>query len=724
MTEAGSLLPEALRHMELQRQLEDQDYFCGGDLSTSGASLAAHDVLASSTDASAAASLVQNAVIISVYPLDTAADQGNEAASERYSTHANMKGNMRKVAALGHIINDIVLPNLRKTFNYPWQLGGEGLAFGAECQSIDNSDGTAVPHLRAVLRYGHCIADEWCAVAVMYHLMEVLQTRHNIRVAVEMIDADDGQFLLIEAADALPDWVDELGVDGMRHRAWLLDGSVRLLTPSLGNDSDGGRMSQVEALQSLQSLPSNVIVAPNAVQELIVAKIQPFLEAIKCGASHSTTRSPSVSDHLHRAAMVLPLNVAILVRNRPDLIPAAVHAFCRHEGQQPKSDTKLQQSVRISKNFAGSEIVAFERLVTTVVTLSRTMYAVLLTGEGLIPPPFSIPKEYRSVELNRMRRRLKNDALTDRFRHALEGGIRLTRGFEHLLGRASSSSGFDATKGSDDVLSLGDSEQRVCLHWSRLGNEVGIGREWILQAWQEGPNGSSDDKRCIDEFLKCPVYRPELTRGGLWPLSHPGKMAQEVALGLFRTVTKSCLTEADFPMTREDEVDGDKWIDLDSPNSAEELMKEIVSSHGERQNKGLISEQDGQQIQGMLGGLASFLNTKSDFDGVRRSPTTQVQCDESILNKEIKINSRTFIGCLHQSLKAASYGDNGDTTSKEASKDEMKMPFYEDDYRLDGESDSSGGDDGEDMNMDEYQEHGTETIQGAMVSRNSIFTSW
>ena len=710
--------------MELQRQLEDQDFFCGGGLSTSGA----HVTASSSTDApSAAASLVQNAVIISVYLLDAAVDQGkHEAASDRDSTNANMKGNMRRVAALGHVINEIVLPNLRQTFNYPWHLGGEGLAFGAECHSIDNSDGTAVPHLRAVLRYGHCIADEWYAVGVMFHLMEILQTQHNMRVAVEMIDADDGQFLLIEAADALPDWVDELGVDGMRHRAWLLDGLVRLLPPSLGNDSGGGGgMSQAEALQSLQTSPSDVTVAPNAVQELIVAKIQPFLETIRRGTSHSTAVPPSVTEYLHRAAMVLPLDIAILIRNRSDLIPAAVHAFCRHEGQQQKSDTKLHQNIEIGGN--NSKIapnVAFERLVTTVVTLSRTTYAVLLTGEGLIPPPFSIPKEYRSVELNRMRRRLKNDALTDRFRHALEGGIRLTRGFEHLLGRASSTTGAGAPKGNGDVLTLGDSEQRVCLHWSRLSNEVGIGGgEWILQAWQEGPNGSSEDRRCISEFLKCPVYRPELTRGGLWPLSHPGKMAQEVARGLFRAVTKSKLTEADFPMTREDEVDGDKWIDLDSPNSAEELMNEIVSPHGERQNKGLTSEQDGQQIQGMLGGLTSFLNTKSDFDGVRRSQVTktQVQCDESILNKEIKINPRTFIGCLHQSLKAASYGDNDNTTGKEASKDRIKMPFYEDDYRLGGESDSSdGGDDGEDINIDEYQEHGAETIQGAMVSRHLI----
>ena len=717
MTEAGSLLPEALRHMELQRQLEDQDYFCGGGLSASGSSPAVHDMSAGSASA---ASLVQNAVIISVYPLD-APEKGSDA-SEKDAAQTYMKENMRSVAALGHIINDTVLPYLRKKFDYPWHLGGE-LAFGAECQSIDNSDGTVVPHLRAVLRYGHCIADEWYAVAVVYHLMEVLQEQHNIRVAVEIIDADDGQFLLIEAADALPDWVDELGVDGMRHRVWLLDGSVRLLPPSLGKNC-GAVMGHVEALRSLRSSPSNITKAPNAVQDLILAKIDPFVEAIKCGASHNTTLPPSVSEHLHRAAMVLPLKVAILIRNRQDLIPAAVHAFCRHEGQQKKSDAKLQQNAMSSAN--GGEIgpsVAFERLVTTVVTLSRTTYAVLLTGEGLVPPPFSIPKEYRSVELNRMRRRIKNDALTDRFRHALEGGIRLTRGFEHLLRQASSTSGAGATKSDSDLLTLGDTEQRVCLHWSRLSNELRIGGEWIQQAWQEGPNGSSDDKRCIDEFLKCPVYRPELTRGGLWPLSHPGKMAQEVARRLFRTVTKSALSEADFPMTKENEVDGDKWIDLDSTNSAEELMKEIVSSHGERQKKGLVSEQDGQQIQGMLGGLQSFLDTKSDFDGVRQRhvTTAHMQCDESILDKEIKINPRTFIGCLHQSLKAVSSGDAIDSGNK-APKSELKMPFYADDYRLDSGSDSQS-DDGESMDADDYQEHGAETIQiqEAMVSTMAIF---
>jgi hypothetical protein len=697
--------------MELQRQLEDQDIFCGGDLSGGGGA-AAHNL-----SGSLAAPLVQNAVIISVYPLDAhmhAVD--GDGASDDW-TQANVKENLRKVAALGHIINDTVLPNLRKeTFDYPWHLGGDGLTFGAECQSVDNSDGTLVPHLRAVLRYGHCIADEWFAVAFMYHLMEVLEAQHKTSVAVEMIDADDGQFLLIEAADALPDWVDELGVDGMRHRAWLSDGSIRLLPPSLGKSS--GAMSQIEAIQYLQSSPSDMTMAPSAVQELILAKVQPFLDAIECGTSHATQVRTSVSEYLHRAAMVLPLNVAILIRDRPDLIPAAVRAFCRHEIGQQRSDTKTQRKASTGINGSGDGLnVAFERLVTTVVTLSRTTYAVLLTGEGSCPPPFPVPKEYRSVELNRMRRRLKNDALTDRFRHALEGGIRLTRGLELLLGRASPTSGSGATIGtSSGDIRLGDSEQRICLHWSRLSNELGMSGDWIRQAWSEGPNGISDDKRCIDAFLTCPVYRPEMTRGGLWPLSHPGKMAQEVARALFRAVPKSGLAETDFPMTREDDIDGDWWIDLESPHSAEELMKEIVSSHGERQKKVLTSEQDGQQIQSMLGGLQSFLSTKSDFDGVRwitQATTKNMQCDESILNKEISIDSRTFIGCLLRSLKNASSHDG----SAETSRDGL---FHADDYRFVGGSDSQGDDD-DSMNTDEGQEHGGATIQGAMVNRIRFF---
>ncbi len=715
MAEAGSLLPEALRHMELQRQLEDQDYFCGGGISGSAGA--------------GAASLVQNAVIISVYPLDAVDD---DAASAAASNGTTAKEAMRRVAALGHIINDIVLPNLRtETFSYPWHMGGDGLAFGAECRSHDSSDGTVVPHLRAVLRYGHSIADEWCAVAVMYHLMHVLKTQHNTRVAVEIFDADDGQFLLIEAADALPDWVDELGVDGMLHRAWLLDGSMRLLPPSEKGKNDGG-MSQVAALHSLQSSPCSATVAPSAVQDMIMAKIQPFLDALQPGNSRAVAVPSAISDHMHRAAMVLPLNVAVLIRNQPHIIPAAVHAFCRNEGQK-KSGPETRSQARRDANESENNIsgatngpdVAFERLVTTVVTLSRTTYAVLLTGEGLIPPPFPVPKEYRSVELNRMRRRLKNDALTDRFRHALEGGVRLTRGLEHLLvGQSSPVSRAGATRDGSNThqeLTIGDKEQRVCLHWSRLGNELGLGGEWIREAWLEGPNGTSDGKSYIDVFLKCPTYRPEMTRGGLWPLSHPGKTAQEVARELFRSALRSGATAADFPMTREDEVDGDKWIDLDSPNSAEVLMKEIASAHGKRENRVPTSEPDGHQIQDMLGGLQSFLNTNSDFDGVRRAKETtiQVRCDKSILDKEIKINPHKFIGRIHRSLKAATSTSSHRKGGADASKDEMKMLFYADDYRIDNddESDSQSDDDGGVNTSERGGRHRTETLQGAMVSQ-------
>ena len=732
MAEAGSLLPEALRHMELQRQLEDQDYFCGGGISGDGLSWESAHASGGSADAGiAAASLVQNAVIISVYPLDAVDD---DAASAAASNDTNTKEAMRRVATLGHIINDIVLPDLRtETFRYPWHLGGDGLAFGAECRSHDSSDGTVVPHLRAVLRYGHSIADEWCAVAVMYHMMHVLKTQHNTRVAVEMIDADDGQFLLIEAADALPDWVDELGVDGMRHRVWLLDGSVRLLPPSERGKNDGG-MSQVAALHSLQSSPSNgATVAPSAVQDMIMTKIQPFLDALQSRNSRAMAIPSAISDHMHRAAMVLPLDVAVLIRNQPHIIPAAVHAFCRNEGQK-KSGPETQSQARRDANDSGNNIsgatngpdVAFERLVTVVVTLSRTTYAVLLTGEGLIPPPFPVPKKYRSVELNRMRRRLKNDALTHRFRHALEGGVRLTIGLKHLLvGQSSPVSRVGAIRDGSNThqeLTIGDKEQRVCLHWSRLGNELGLGGEWISETWLEGPNGTSDDKSYIDAFLKCPTYRPEMTRGGLWPLSHPRKTAQEVARELFRSALRSGATAADFPMTREDEVDGDKWIDLDSPNSAEELMKEIASANGKRENRVPTSEPDGHQIQDMLGGLQSFLNTNSDFDGVRRAKETtiQVRCDKSILDKEIKINPHEFIGRIHRSLKAATSTSSYRKGGVDASKDEMRTLFYADDYRMDndGGSDSQSDDDGGVNTGERGDRHSTETLQGAMVSQH------
>ncbi len=49
---------------------------------------------------------------------------------------------------------------------------------------------------------------------------------------------------------------------------------------------------------------------------------------------------------------------------------------------------------------------------------------------------------------------------------------------------------------------------------------------WLREAWQKGPNAvdsSVTSENDISELIKCPVWDPEIVRGGICPIGHPGE---------------------------------------------------------------------------------------------------------------------------------------------------------------------------------------------------------
>ena len=57
----------------------------------------------------------------------------------------------------------------------------------------------------------------------------------------------------------------------------------------------------------------------------------------------------------------------------------------------------------------------------------------------------------------------------------------------------------------------------------RIDDEMGgDGGRWIQEAWETGPN-LVDKKNDISMLVKCPIWNPEIARGGICPLSHPGE---------------------------------------------------------------------------------------------------------------------------------------------------------------------------------------------------------
>lgn len=82
--------------------------------------------------------------------------------------------------------------------------------------------------------------DEWLCVAA---LLDVTTREQDVRV--RLVD-DDGDFLLIEAAESLPDWLDP---DLSAHRAWLYRGVVSVVL------DEPGRTIPLDS--ALEAVPSN-----------------------------------------------------------------------------------------------------------------------------------------------------------------------------------------------------------------------------------------------------------------------------------------------------------------------------------------------------------------------------------------------------------------------------------------------------------------------------------
>ncbi len=483
----------------------------------------------------------------------------------------------------------------------------------------EDQDGGAIPHLRATVRYGPHPIDEYHAIAIMMKLSHDLNHQYQIHTATSCWDVDDGHILLIEGSsssssssslpgdsnfDGLPSWVDDvIGVQGMNNRVYIVNGQIQLLDPSVKglayrdtdhdhnnhnhknlhsfagfSASSNYHLTKKESLFALQSKNGNNNYQCNGeelkLNSIIQERFRPFIQVLRSTSGSSQQehqhhhqhqqkhqqhlikqRRQLLKDHIHTAAIVLPLQIALLIKQRSDLVPCAILQFCSVAPlqQKKKKKKKNQQQplpppqsppINDSDNKNEGYEIQFENLVITTITLPKSLYAMLLTCAGQIQPPMKIPKQFKSVELNRMKRKsLLGGEGYSHFRNSIEIGIRLTLGFQWVInggdtniderGGTSSISGNYEQKtptGTSLVSSTSSPFDRVLYH-CRIDKEACLGQgettpahdaQWIEEAWKAGPNSTSEEND-LSAIIKCPVWNPEIIKGGICPLTHPGK---------------------------------------------------------------------------------------------------------------------------------------------------------------------------------------------------------
>lgn len=206
--------------------------------------------------------------------------------------------------------------------------------------------------LKGQTNYGDSVADEWL---IVYFLRELSK---EFKDAWIRIYDSDGEFLLIEAANALPKW---LTPEVAENRVWI--NTHRLLIIPLGKEEEPNPLKLEETLQILRDTPGRP-------QQYVKVEKEAF---------HRLNNYPAaISENQHHATLPLPRKVAHILHANPSYISLAVEAFYLRD---PVS-MRLLQPDKSKKEL----VFPPEDFVSVSVRFTKVLYAQLL-GQHWEPPP-------------------------------------------------------------------------------------------------------------------------------------------------------------------------------------------------------------------------------------------------------------------------------------------------------------------------------------------------
>ncbi|XP_013386077.1 protein ecdysoneless homolog [Lingula anatina] len=264
----------------------------------------------------------------------------------------------------------------------------------------DSSAGTVPPHLYGRTHYGDNVDDEWFIVHMLYKLTD------NFPNLIAKIYDADGEFLLIEAANAIPKW---LNPDTSENRIFITGGNLHIVrlphTPAERRALPTGTPTVEIAVNCIRQHGDMTLASPQ-VQSAILRRTASFPQK----AEQST----------HRVHCYVPAAVAAVLKHSPGLVAPAVQAFCHRDPVDMKA-------CRIMQHFRPGTRVLAE------VKFTKCLYAQLMKqkfhperkSDWTLPPPKS--SKHKSYDL----------------------GMKLAYGFEILCAQcASNKAGREVNAGS------------------------------------------------------------------------------------------------------------------------------------------------------------------------------------------------------------------------------------------------------------------------------------
>ena len=221
-------------------------------------------------------------------------------------------------------------------------------------------------HIAGHLCYGDSVVDEWFVVFLLQAITE------KFPELVAQVWDHDGEFLLIEAACVLPDWLEP---ETSGNRVFLKEGCLHILPLEGEEESTPGPLVLGHALERLRQRSREDTRAASEVQEAIHRRIRDFPNKAK--------------EEIHGAVCLLPRGLGLAVDRCPELVSWAIATLYLR-------DLDDMKAVSRPSDYAASEKVPHK------IRFSRCRYAQLvqqnLEASGVYPLPAVSSTLYPAAE--------------------------------------------------------------------------------------------------------------------------------------------------------------------------------------------------------------------------------------------------------------------------------------------------------------------------------------
>ncbi|GAC73625.1 MADS box transcription factor [Moesziomyces antarcticus T-34] len=463
---------------------------------------------------------------------------------------------------------------------------------------------------------GECMEDEWFATHMLLRASASSElTEYALCISIE---DEDGQFLLIEAAEHLPDWVTP---ESAINRVWVYGGHLHLVAPHHA-DNSGDAIPILRAIDLVRD-PSVLTRAPDDVEAAALARAYEY---------------PSIaSRHHHRTLAYLPRQVARALGAEPQLIASCVAAIQSRDPLSSRSASRLVRFPPPTQPSSSASIASAppqdqpssDDIVLTRVRMTRHLYAQLL-HDRFFPPRQLGPQWQAAVERYRM----------------------------HVRSHSSSQSG---PKIQDEA-----QVQAEIAHgrWHDLGAKIWCGLEMAFaesSARRTRSGGRSlnpqaaipaaERQKLLASLTKLGFFQGELQGSAKWKQLETQALAQYAQTStadvdceqssLCETVDRilsgsdssipavqSYPPEAALRELRRQE-DDDAWLHL-SPGDVESIL--AAKSGPNQEAPRAVDEQDAFQRLGAFNKkMAAFLETKSDVRGAVFEDEAEAMLDDDEL---------------------------------------------------------------------------------------------